>query len=134
MSQRLLRVRELLKREIGQLVTRDYDFTALVTVNAVDAAPDLRTATVYIGILGEQSDARKIVTRLNRDRGAIQRQLAKRVVLKFTPQLTFELDDSVERGVRTVALLQELEIQDAAAAAAREDDAADEDADAPGDA
>jgi ribosome-binding factor A len=135
MSQRLLRVRELLKREIGQLVTRDYDFTALVTVNSVDAAPDLRTATVYIGVLGEQSEARKIVARLNRDHGAIQRQISKRVVLKFTPQLRFEFDDSVERGVRTVTLLQELEIQDAAAAAARGDnDSTDEDTEVPNDA
>lgn len=114
MSQRLLRVSELLKREIGQLLTRDYEFPALVTVNAVDAAPDLRTARVYVGIIGSPAESAKIVSRLNRDHGNIQRQIAKRVVLKFTPQLTFELDDSVERGVRTLDLLQQIEAEDAA--------------------
>lgn len=114
MSQRLLRVRELLKREIGQVLTRDYEFKALVTVNGVDPAPDLRTAKVFIGILGDAGESGRIVARLNREHGNIQRQISKRVVLKFTPQLTFELDDSVERGVRTLNLLQEIEEQDAA--------------------
>jgi ribosome-binding factor A len=113
MSQRLLRVRELLKREIGQLLTQDYEFPALVTVNAVDASPDLRTAKVFIGIIGSPGESAKIITRLNRERGNIQRQISKRVVLKFTPQLTFELDDSVERGVRTIDLLQQIEAEDA---------------------
>ena len=114
MSQRLLRVSELLKREIGQLLTRDYEFPALVTVNAVDAAPDLRTAKVFIGIIGSPGESARIVARLNREHGNIQRQIAKRVVLKFTPQLTFELDDSVERGVRTLDLLKQIEADDAA--------------------
>ena len=118
MSQRLLRVRELLKREIGQLITRDFEFRALVTVNDVDVSPDLRNGCVYIGVLGAGGDGEKgrVVSRLNRSRGAIQKQIAKRVVLKFTPHLKFELDDSVERGVRTLTLLQELEDQESAAA------------------
>jgi len=126
MSQRLLRVRELLKREIGQVLTRDYEFPALVTVNAVDAAPDLRTAKVYIGIIGSPGESVKIVSRLNREHGSIQRQISKRVVLKFTPQLTFELDDSVERGVRTLNLLQEIEEQDAAREMPADDETTDE--------
>ena len=46
MSQRLLRVRELLKREIGSLLTNDYSFNALVTVNDVDVTPDLKNAHI----------------------------------------------------------------------------------------
>ena len=116
MSQRLLRVRELLKREIGQVITRDFEFDSLVTVNDVDVTPDLRSAHVYVGVIGGGGAKSRVVSTLNRDHGAIQRQIAKRVVLKFTPQLHFELDESVERGVRTVALLQELEDEQKAAA------------------
>ena len=109
MSQRLLRVRELLKREIGSILSRDYDFNALVTINAVDVTPDLRKGHVFIGIIGDDGGGNAIVARLNRDRGSIQRQLAKRVVLKFTPKLHFKVDGSVERGVRTLSLLEALE-------------------------
>ena len=109
MSQRLLRVRELLKREIGSILSRGYDFNALVTINDVDVTPDLRKGHVFIGIIGADGGGNAIVARLNRDRGSIQRQLAKRVVLKFTPKLHFKVDGSVERGVRTLSLLEALE-------------------------
>ena len=109
MSQRLLRVRELLKREIGTILSRDYSFDALVTINDVDVTPDLRKGHVYLGIIGGNGREQAIVSRLNRDRGNIQRRLAKRVVLKFTPQLSFKADASVERGVRTISILEELD-------------------------
>ena len=109
MSQRLLRVRELLKREIGTILSRDYSFDALVTINDVDVTPDLRKGHVYLGIIGSDGGEQAIVSRLNRDRGNIQRRLAKRVVLKFTPQLSFKADASVERGVRTISILEELD-------------------------
>ena len=81
MSQRLLRVRELLKREIGQVITRDFEFDSLVTVNDVDVTPDLRSAHVYVGVIGGGGAKSRVVSTLNRDHGAIQRQIAKRVVL-----------------------------------------------------
>jgi ribosome-binding factor A len=109
MSQRLLRVRELLKREIGLILSRDYAFNALVTIHDVDVTPDLRKGHVFLGIIGADGREQAIVTRLNRERGSIQGRLAKRVVLKFTPQLSFKLDGSVERGVRTLSILEALE-------------------------
>ena len=109
MSQRLLRVRELLKREIGTILSRDYSFDALVTINDVDVTPDLRKGHVYLGIIGSDGGEQAIVSRLNSDRGNIQKRLAKRVVLKFTPQLSFKADASVERGVRTISILEELD-------------------------
>ncbi|MCH2060419.1 MAG: 30S ribosome-binding factor RbfA [Verrucomicrobiales bacterium] len=114
MSQRLLRVRELLKREIGTIISRDYSFDALVTINEVDVTPDLRKGHVYLGIIGGAGGEQSIISRLNRERGNIQRRLAKRVVLKFTPQLSFKADASVERGVRTISILEELDGEDSA--------------------
>ena len=109
MSQRLLRVRELLKREIGSVIARDYDFDALVTVNDVDVTPDLRNGHVFLGIIGAEGAKKKIVSRLNHDHGSIQQRVFKRVTLKYSPKLHFKLDDSVERGVRTLSLIQELD-------------------------
>ena len=109
MSQRLLRVCELLKREIGLVITRDYAFDALVTVTAVDVTPDLRQGHVFVGIIGGEGEKSKILNRLNKDHGQIQRKVSRRVVLKYTPQLHFKIDDSVERGVHVLSVIQELE-------------------------
>ena len=112
MSQRLLRVRELLKREVGSLLTNDYSFNALVTVNDVDVTPDLKNAHIFIGIIGNESEKIKIVNRLNKDRGSIQHKVSKRVVMKFTPKMHFKSDLSIERGVRTLSIIESLDSVD----------------------
>lgn len=110
MSQRLLRVRELLKREIGSLISQDYGFNALVTVNDVDVTPDLRNGHVFIGVIGSDQEKIKIVNTLNRERGMIQKKISKRVVMKFTPKLHFKSDESIERGVRTLNVIDSLDV------------------------
>lgn len=112
MKHRLPRVRELLKRELSDVLQRDYSFdNALVTVNEVDVTPDLRQAHAYLGIISP--DARRseaILAQLNADHGRIQKKVSARVVLKYTPQLHFKLDNSVERGVRIVSIMEGIEI------------------------
>jgi ribosome-binding factor A len=109
MSTRLVRVSELMKRELGQVLEREFQFDGvLVTVHQVDVTPDLRNAHVYVGMVGDQKRFSQIVDTLNRKRGHIQTQVMKRVVLKYTPQLHFTFDTAVERGVRVVNLLDEI--------------------------
>lgn len=108
MSLRLTRVNELLKREIGNVVQRDYEWKgALVTVNAVEVTQDLKEAKVWIGVLA--GNFTPVLERLNKEHGAIQRKVMKRVVLKSTPVLSFRHDGSAERGVEIVNLLQEVD-------------------------
>lgn len=110
MSHRISRVSELLRREIAGIIERDFEWNGLlVTVHDVVTAEDLKNATVHVGVLGgdEQSRAAAI-DRLNRARGAIQRPLYKRVRLKSSPQLYFKFDNSSERGVRMVNLIESL--------------------------
>ena len=109
MSQRILRVRELLKREIGTLISQDYSFNGLVTVNDVDVTPDLRNGHVFIGVIGSDQEKTKVVSTLNKERGMIQKKISKRVVMKFTPKLHFKSDESIERGVRTLNVIDELD-------------------------
>ena len=109
MSQRILRVRELLKREIGSLISQDYEFNALVTVNDVDVTPDLRNGHVFIGVIGSEQEKSKVVNKLNRERGMIQKKISKRIVMKFTPKLHFKSDESIERGVRTLNVIDSLD-------------------------
>jgi len=108
MSLRLTRVNELLKREIGSVVQRDYEWGgALVTVNAVEVTQDLKEAKVWIGVLAGSFS--NVLERLNKEHGSIQRKVMKRVVLKSTPVLSFRHDGSAERGVEIVNLLQEVD-------------------------
>lgn len=110
-SHRLLRVRELLKRSIGEAIRRELpiDQAGLVTVNDVEIAGDLRVAKVFIGILGSPDQQRTGLSMLHKNRGRIQGLVAKSVILKYTPQLRFIVDDSVARGNRVLDILAELE-------------------------
>ena len=81
----------------------------MVTVNDVDVTPDLKNAHIFIGIIGNESEKIKIVNRLNKERGAIQHKVSKRVVMKFTPKMHFKSDLSIERGVRTLSVIESLD-------------------------
>lgn len=111
MSLRLERVRELLKREIGEVIRRELPVNevGLISVNDVDCAPNLKTATVFIGVLGGDSQKKKCMEALESHRKRIQGFVGRGVVLKYTPQLRFILDDSVERGNKVLRILDELE-------------------------
>lgn len=105
----MARVSELLKRELGVCLEREFDFKdILVTIHDVDVTPDLRHAHVFVGIVGNENKRGSVMEQLERKRGQIQAQVMKRVVLKYTPQLHFRVDDSIERGVRVVNILDEL--------------------------
>jgi len=108
MSRRTDRVNELLRREIGGILQKDYEWHGkLVTVNDVEITQDLKEGKVWIGVLG--GDAAPVIAKLNRDHGAIQGKVMKRVVLKSTPVLQFRHDSSAVRGVDLVNLLDEVE-------------------------
>jgi ribosome-binding factor A len=109
MKHRLLRVNELLKRELGALLSRDVAFDdALVTVNQVNVTPDLKKAHIYVSVLGSEPKG-SVLAKLEAHRTILQGDLTKRVVLKYTPHLVFHLDDSIERGTRIIEILQKLE-------------------------
>jgi ribosome-binding factor A len=108
MKHRQKRVNELLKRELSSIITRDMTFEdALVTINQVNVSSDLKNAHVYVSVLGAGRAA--VIPLLEAHRAALQTQLARHVVLKYTPHLNFHLDDSIERGVRVLEILQEIE-------------------------
>ena len=105
------RVRELLKREIGEAIRREFPVSeaGLVTVNDVDVAGDLHSALVFISILGTPEQQKRGFSLLTRHRKRIQGLVARAVVLKYTPTLKFMMDDSVVRGNRVLAIIEELE-------------------------
>jgi len=110
-SHRQQRVRELLKREIGEAIRRELPVhdCGLINVNDVTISADLRSATVYVGFLGKPDQQKPTLELLQSQRKRIQALLARAVILKYTPQLRFVVDDSVSRGVRVLEIIAELE-------------------------
>jgi ribosome-binding factor A len=109
MSQRLDRVNELMKRELSTVLERGYRFEGVVlTIHEVVTAPDLRQASVWVGVLGRAHDEASMIEKLNKEKGNIQRELYKRVKLKHSPQLLFRLDKSIERAVSLINTLDNL--------------------------
>ena len=110
-SLRLQRVRELLKREIGEAVRREFHVSevGLITVNDVDLAGDLKSATVFISILGNPDQQKRGFQLLNEHRIRPQGFIGRAVVLKYTPKLKFAFDDSIVRGNRVLQIIEELE-------------------------
>jgi len=110
-SLRLQRVRELLKREIGEVIRREFEVSevGLITVNDVDVSGDLHSAVVFISILGKPDQQKRGFEKLAAHRKRIQGLVARAIVLKYTPTLKFVMDDSVVRGNRVLKIIEEME-------------------------
>jgi ribosome-binding factor A len=78
-----------------------------VTVTAVKTSPDLRHARVYVSVLGDDARRADSLAGLRSARGFLQGRVASELTLKHTPTITFEYDESVDRGMRISQLLQE---------------------------
>jgi|SRR5436853_1670597 ribosome-binding factor A len=109
MSERMRRVdeavKEVLSEGIGELKDPRIGF---VTVTGVRTAPDLRQARVFVSVLGSERKREQSLAGLAAAHGVLQARLARELRLKRTPQLAFEYDPSVERGVRMTQLIDEL--------------------------
>ena len=109
MSERMRRVNEALKEVVSESVGELKDpRIGFVTVTGVDASPDLRHAVVYVSVLGSERKRRATLAGLESSRGVLQSRVSRELRLKRTPQLAFEYDPTVERGVRLSRLIDEL--------------------------
>jgi len=110
-NRRYERVRELLKRQLSGILLREFPVpeTGLITVNDVTLSGDLRAATVYVGIVGSADQQKRGLARLSQQRKRIQSMVGGAVILKYTPELRFVVDDAIVRGNRVLQVLEEIE-------------------------
>jgi ribosome-binding factor A len=108
-SERMRRVNEALKEVLSESIGGLKDpRIGFVTVTGVDTSPDLRHATVYVSVLGGGRAREATLAGLQSSHGVLQGRVNRELHLKRTPQLTFEYDPTVERGVRLSQLIDEL--------------------------
>ena len=113
-SLRQRRVRELLKRTVGDILRRELasESCGIIPVNDVGMANDLHSAMIFVSVLGSDDQKRTAAKRLKSERSRIQYMLGCEVVLKYTPRIKFELDDAIEAGNRVMSILEEMEQTD----------------------
>jgi ribosome-binding factor A len=110
MTNRVRRVEELIKHELADILTKDFEFGgAIVTIHEVDMTPDLKQAHVYLGVIGREDLQSEALHKLRKAAGAISAKLSRRVIMKNSPILHFSLDDSIERGVRVLNIIEEID-------------------------
>jgi ribosome-binding factor A len=108
-SGRMRRVNEALKQVLSEGIGELKDpRIGFVTVTGVEASPDLRQATVYVSVLGGERKQEATLSGLRSSHGVLQKKVSQELRLKRTPQLSFEYDPTVERGVRLSRLIDEL--------------------------
>lgn len=103
------RVNEMLREVVGEAIAGDLHDPRIgfVTVTSVETSPDLRTAKVYVSVLGSDEEREDTMGALRSSHGVLQSRIAAQTRMKRTPTLTFHYDSTVEQGVRISQLLDE---------------------------
>jgi ribosome-binding factor A len=114
-SQRALRVGELVRHALAEMLTRGEVHdpvieTHLITVPEVRMSPDLRLATIFVMPLGGR-DAKDVIGALDRNRRYLRGEIARRVNLKFAPEIRFRVDDRFDEAERIEKLLQSPQVK-----------------------
>src|SRR4029450_9762147 len=109
MKHRMLRINEVVKRELSGIIARELSFAgALVSINHVDVTSDLKNAHVFVSVLGSDSGER-VLSNPPPHPATLKAELPRHVTMKYTPHLIFHLDDSIRRGARVIEIFQEIE-------------------------
>ena len=109
-SQRIARVNELMRRELGIAILRETTGidVARVTVTRVDTAPNLRTARVHISVMGDDDEREEVMRQMRHARATLQNHIGSTLNLKYTPKLRLVEDRSLQTGGHVLDVLNEL--------------------------
>lgn len=108
-SRRIERLAEVVKQEVSKVILYELKDPRIsfVTVTKAEIAPDLKRATVYVSILGDEAAQRKTFQILEHARGFIQSSVGSRLQIRYTPILAFCLDDSIKKSQHISRLIDE---------------------------
>jgi ribosome-binding factor A len=109
------RVAEEIKKAASQIINneiKDPRVSGLISVTKVEMTKDLRHAKIFLSIYGEESEKQKVFEGLKNAEGFIRKELAHRVRMKFIPEISFKIDESIEYGIHIYKLLEEVQKQE----------------------
>ena len=110
MSNRTLRVNELIQRELSAILRQRYQSEAVaITLTEVRVAPDLRDARVFVSIVGSEETAEQKLRWLRGKAREIREEVSRRIVLKYLPKFEYVLDHSAVRSAHIMQVLEEIE-------------------------
>jgi ribosome-binding factor A len=115
MSHRVERVNTLIRREISELIQnelRDPRLDDFVTVTEVDTSPDFKYAKIYVSTMTGQQEQQKILGALKSAAGHLRSALASKINMRYTPELHFLWDNSIEHGDKIMRLIDEVSQKD----------------------
>lgn len=110
-TNRMQKVNEELKREIGNIISFKMNNSALqkglISVTAVETTPDFKYARVFVSMINV-GNKKEVLKALKKSSGFVRTEIAKKVNLKYTPEIIFEFDESIEYGDRIDNILKEI--------------------------
>ncbi len=111
---RIRRVDQAVRAVLGDAISKDLQDprVGFVTVTSVKTSPDLRQARVYVSVLGDEQTRAESIEGLRSAHGYLQSRVAAELRLKHTPTLTFDYDESVDRGMRISQLIDSVTADD----------------------
>jgi len=115
MTRRTERLNHLIQAEISDLLQKhinDPRLNGLISVTGVEISTDLKNAKVSFSILGGSLDRDEVLKGFNSAAGYLRRELAHRLNIRVTPELSFEFDDSIEHGINLIRLIDKVAAED----------------------
>lgn len=111
MTRRTERLNHLIQVEISDLLRKhinDPRLNGLISITGVAISKDLKNATILVSALGDSHDREEIIKGFNSASGFLRRELAHRLDIRVTPELNFKFDDSIEKGVELVTMIEQV--------------------------
>lgn len=107
---RIDRISEQVKKEVSEIIQnelKDPRLPKVVSVTEAEVTRDLRYAKVYVSVLGTEADKKNALQALKNAAGFVRREIGQRLQLRYTPEIMFELDNSIEHGVYITKLIKD---------------------------
>lgn len=114
MSVRSERVASLIKEEVSTLIQRNFSMQeyGLLTITDVQMSTDLRNAKIFVSVFGDAARKEKSLALLEEQKGFIRSELGRAIRLKFTPSVTFELDETLDRAMNIERIINKIHKED----------------------
>jgi ribosome-binding factor A len=104
----------MIRHEISKLLleqANDPRLSGFISVTRVSTSPDLKQAKIYVSVLADKTERKDILQGFKSAAGFFRKELASRLTLRYVPELSFEIDDSIEQGARILKLIEQVKTE-----------------------